>query len=254
MTITTAMTTERVCRICQVSFSPELLEIGFPGYQSQVPRFGPCCSKDCEDALLRPKPVVELRPVPADPEAALKAAGFDDPELFGKHLGNFERSTERLEGFWQLSAKFAGQKGSGRLSLALLGATGRGKTHLARGIARSWLRQGRDVRYVRLQPLIERCKGLMDGSQESPEQFIGQLCRFKGLLILDELGRSAGNTWDTNQVVYPLMDRCRALPTVVISNFTLGELEFHYDAAIPSRLNCCEVVFFSDDMEDFRRR
>ena len=263
--MTSAEALERVCPQCGLVFVPEMMEIGFSGYHSRVPRFGRLCSDRCvqaeeesrqEDAAEADRRLAEKyrrEMAGRDPEDALLRAGFSDKELFGKHLGNFERLTSRHEERWRQVYEFA-RGGADRQSLVMLGEPGRGKTHLARGIARSWVQLGREVRYYKLGDLIARCKELMGGGGESPEQYVAWICRFPGLVIIDELGRSAGNNWDTNQVVYQLADKRQGRPTVWISNFSLEYLADHYDEAVSSRLQRGLVIHFPSQMEDFRGR
>lgn len=253
-----------ICPECLEEFEPEMMEVGFGSYRSRVRRFGRLCSK-CgpgEDerraarAAVDAKDLAEIKRqqlAARDPEEALLAAGFADPDLFGQHLRTFERSTGLQQERWQVAYEFA----AGRLkrsNLAMLGHPGRGKTHLARGIACSWIMQGREVRYLLLGDLIAKCKDLMGRDGETPDQYISRLYRFDGLLIVDELGRSSSGDWVTNSVLYPLVDRRKSVPTVWLSNFPLEHLEKHYDSAVVSRLNKGQVIWFPEDMEDFRQR
>jgi DNA replication protein DnaC len=188
-----------------------------------------------------------------DPEEMLRRFGFRDSELEGKDLRNFCCPTALHADRLTLAKKFAGSR-TERPGLALLGSPGRGKTHLARGIARSLVLQGKEFRYWKLQDVIAECKRRFRSERETADDYIAWICSFPGLVIIDELGRSRGDQWDTDSVVYPLADRRMALPTIWISNFNLSALEAKYDEAVVSRLMRCQVVTFPDEMEDFRTR
>lgn len=242
-----------------MSFVPEMAEHGTGAFSVRVPRFSRWCSAECEAASAK-RADDEKRADAArfreemasrDPEEVLLKAGFVDQELFGCHLGNFDRSTKLLDDRWKVAYDFAAGKSSAP-ALSMLGFAGRGKTHLARGIARSWIKQGREVRYFTLIDIIARCKRLMNSGAESPDEYISWIGRFNGLVIIDELGRSGNGSWVTNSVLYPLVSQRKDRPTVFISNVSLEHLADYYDEAVSSRLSRSEVIWFPEEMKDFR--
>ncbi len=137
-------------------------------------------------------------------------------------------------------------------SMFFYGGSGTGKTSLALAIRNEAHATGRLAMYLTVQDVIGRCKMCMEsGSMETPEAYIQSICNFKGLLILDELGRTKGGDWDKNQVIYPLIDKRMDRHNLWISNYSLDGLASHYDEAIASRLQIAMVLNFSD-MEDYR--
>lgn len=262
---TAEMSADRICAWCGKSYLPELVEYGEGAFRVRVPKFAKYCA-DCgpnveqwqqeKDQILNARLVEEKRKQLSDqdPEDVLRSRGFFDAELSGKHLGTFIRKTALLEERWQVARDYA----AGNLretSLFFYGFPGRGKTHLARGIARSLIQQGEEIRYWKLGDIIAKCKALMNGGGETPDQYIAWICRFPGLAIIDELGRSAGKGWDIDSVVFPLLDRRQDLPTVWISNYPPKYLGEHYDEAVQSRLCSSKKIrhlAFPEDMDDFR--
>lgn len=189
-----------------------------------------------------------------DPETAMRRMGFDDDTLVGKGLHNYEARNDRQKRMLEAARMFAAGEAN-RFGLFMAGAPGRGKTHLARGIALHCLLQGKGFRYKRIQDLVAECKKRMGpDSSETPEQHVSWLCDFNELLIIDELGRTRGGEWDTDCVIYPLVDRRKSKPTIFISNYSLEQLTEKYDEAITSRLQLCTVMAFPKEMEDYRKR
>jgi DNA replication protein DnaC len=175
------------------------------------------------------------------------------PALDGKTLENFDQTTPEIKARLRVIRQYVG----GELgdTLLMFGAPGRGKTHLARGIMAEFARQGRRGIYWPLMQLIGKLKGLMNGGVETPDSYVDWLCRFQGLLIIDELGRSKGGDWDRDNVIYPLTDRRQNLPTVWISNYDTTQLESIYDGAIVSRLMAGRVISFPERyMADWRTK
>lgn len=158
-----------------------------------------------------------------------------------------EKHTKILSVAKEFDAKLRDKK-----SMFFYGKPGTGKTSLARIIVSKAKKEGRLAMYRTVQEIISDCKRRMeDGASESPELYINNLCRFDGLLVIDEIGRTKGGDWDKNQILFPLIDRRLDKYNIWISNWSLDELSKHYDAAIASRMQTASIIGFSD-MEDYR--
>lgn len=250
---------ERPCRKCGEIYQTEVIS-AFGVVIPKLPRCPECLAREqeaqeaveeAERVAAEERARAEIRE--QDPDVVLRRFGFLDRELEGKDLTSFSVPTDLHRSRLELAKRFSG----GRLErpgMLLVGHPGRGKTHLARGIARSYVRQGLEFRYWKLQDVIAECKRRFRSDRETADDYVAWIGNFPGLVIIDELGRSRGDQWDTDCVVYPLADRRMAKPTIWISNFGLAELERKYDEAVVSRLQRCEVVTFPETMEDWRRR
>lgn len=253
-----SMSVERRC-VCGAGYCTEVLEV-CGAVIPMAAKCPECLSAEAAERLLAEQArsaEVSARAAESvleqDPDAVLYRFGFRDAELAGKDLRSFSTPTALHGDRLDLAKRFAGGR-TERPGLAMLGSPGRGKTHLARGIARSFVLQGKPFRYWKLQDVIGECKRRFRGGSETADDYIGWIGSFPGLVIIDELGRSRGDQWDTDSVVYPIADRRMALPTIWISNYNLSALEVKYDEAVVSRLMRCQVVTFPDEMEDFRAR
>lgn len=175
--------------------------------------------------------------------------------LAGKTFDNFEATTPELVARLKFASQYAARE-TGKDSLLLWGSPGRGKSHLARGIMAEEAKAGTSCIYWPLMQLVAMLKGMMGKySIETPDSYVDWLCRFDGLLVIDELGRSAGGNWDRDQVIYPLADRRQHKRTVWISNYSPDQLTEIYDEAIVSRLMAGSVVsFLANHIEDRRTR
>ena len=175
------------------------------------------------------------------------------PHMVGKSLDNFEATGRELAARKKFALEFVD---SPRTRQAFFfGAPGRGKTHLALAIMRLWIERDRQAVYWPLMQLVEKLKSLMQpGSMRTPDQQLDWLCNFKGLLIVDELGRTRGESWDRDTVVYQMLDRRQDKPTIWISNFNFETLDKIYDEAISSRLKAGYVISWPSSINDYREK
>lgn len=206
-----------------------------------------------------PSPDSDLISDPDDPETQISVEGFlyrqgwhRNQSMAGKTFDNFKVDTEDQGSRLSASRKYAEGK-TRHKTMLMYGAPGRGKSHLARGIAaHRAINGGRSV-YWPLMQLIGKLKAAMDNPYSSPDSEVDWLCRYKGLLIIDEIGRSKGGSWDRDNVIYPLLDQRQNLPTVWISNWTPEELVSTYDEAIVSRLTAGHSMPFNKSLQDMRQ-
>ena len=105
-------------------------------------------------------------------------------------------------------------------AVVLIGAPGLGKTHLAVAIGTQQALMGADVRFVKVQALVNRVLEA-DGPRE--RESILKPLRKCGLLILDEFGYLLPNV-ETGPILYDLISaRYERGATVITSNKSVGE-------------------------------
>ena len=131
------------------------------------------------------------------------------------------RETKVTTSAVQVLKQYVEKPGSG---IFLFGPTGAGKTHLATGMMRALIEQGRDCQYVTMPELLMHLKKSFDPSQSSCEEDL--LANYStSILILDDLGVGPITEW-VRQIVHLLLDkRDRYLkPTILVSNLRLEEI------------------------------
>ena len=120
-------------------------------------------------------------------------------------------------------------RGEGPLWLTLYGPRGVGKTHLAIGIAWSWVEAGCYVIYQQIPRMLDELRGLYDKEKEKETGLtfdvrFEQLCTCH-LLVLDDLGCQRPTEWGDEKLDILVDWRwLRRLPTVVSTNAEYDDL------------------------------
>lgn len=126
----------------------------------------------------------------------------------------------------------------------LHGLPGRGKTWAAACCVLLALKRGESARFTTAKDLLDDLRAEYDGKGSGALKRAGGY----GLLVLDDLGMERPTEWAMEQVSALIDTRCaRHLPTVVTSNYPLGELGRRWGgmegARLVSRLRgACEEV------------
>lgn len=103
--------------------------------------------------------------------------------------------------------------------LCLLGARGRGKTHLAVAALRHWCERGREGRFVVVAEWLDRLQATMrDGALETRDQVLAPVLGAP-LLVLDDYGAERDTPWRAEELFKCVNHRyTQGLPTVITSN------------------------------------
>ena len=150
------------------------------------------------------------------------------------------------------SAKRYHLKELDKKSLFFHGPTGTGKTSLALLMMEAAKAEERRVIYRTVPEIISTCRLKMNPANAgTPDEYINDLCQFKGLLIIDEIGRSKGDNWDKKEILFQLFDSRQDKHNLWISNYSLNQLAEHYDPSIASRMQIAYMIGF-DGLEDYR--
>ncbi len=133
------------------------------------------------------------------------------------------------------------------LSLYLWGETGSGKSVLAVMILiQHWL-LNKPAKLIHYPEFIYRLTHTE--SQSENLKFIDEISFYKDLIVLDDFGAEK-LTDAVRQISYLLIERRDAymLPTIITSNFSLGEIDSTIDRRISSRIaGMCKVIEMTGD-------
>ena len=131
-------------------------------------------------------------------------------------------------------------------SLVMYGKVGRGKTHMAVGLLREWIKRGgvtghkyKPAKFIYFPQFLDDMRELFgdERSAQQAQHYETQLARYD-LLVVDDLGAERTSDWVIERVNV-LFDRRlhEGKQTVVTTNLlTLGDVEARYGARTASRL------------------
>ena len=123
----------------------------------------------------------------------------------------------------------------------LYGAPGRGKTHLAAGVANELIKKGIPCVYVKTAELLS---AIRENFKNGDKEVIITPLKVVDLLILDDLGAEEKQEWFIADVFRILDWRLEwLLPTVITSNLTIDEVSNRYGERIASRIKrMCRII------------
>jgi len=129
-------------------------------------------------------------------------------------------------------------------SLFLHGKAGVGKTVLACSLAKLYIRQGYEVKFISYPAFIMDLQGMFLYKDADAYGYAKEVACFKGELIIDDLG-AVKLTDFVRQITYYIINEreMKCLPTIITSNFGLNEIDEMIDSRISSRISgMCEVL------------
>ncbi len=137
-------------------------------------------------------------------------------------------------------------------NLLFYGETGLGKTFLCNCIAKDILDKGKTVLYVTAPQIFKKIEDFRFGREmiDTPNEQINMIF-LVDLLIIDDLG-SEFPTMVTSTELFNIINTriLESKPTIISTNFSLGEFQDNYSDRIVSRLfgNYKMMHFFGDDI------
>ena len=165
--------------------------------------------------------------------------------------------------FWDIKTEKSLDRYKDRLcSLFIHGKAGVGKTVLACSLAKLYIRQGYEVKFISYPAFIMDLQGMFRGDKDVygyakeiaryPEKIESGMREFgaiesswkkQGVLIIDDLGAVKLTDFVKNITYYIINEReMRILPTIITSNFDLNEIDKMIDPRVSSRISgICEI-------------
>lgn len=139
-------------------------------------------------------------------------------------------------------------------NLIMVGRTGTGKTHLSCAVARNVLNKQKYVRYITSEDMANDIAGAWKRADDSEASVIYRYVEYD-LLILDEYGlhdRFENRLQLVHKVLYARYDEGK--PTMLISNFTLEELEKDLGDRLWSRFQHDGLIVVECNWADQRKQ
>ncbi len=124
----------------------------------------------------------------------------------------------------------------GQDSICLYGDSGRGKTHLAVGVAREAKRQGYSVLALKSIDLLNRIKKTYETKNYDGEKEIMFILRNIDLLLIDDIGIEKSSEWAISKLYEAVDYRHKRKSTIFTTNFTGKQIKEKLGPAMVSRI------------------
>lgn len=187
-------------------------------------------------------------------EHLFKISGI--PALFSdKGLTDYQANNEQRSKVLNQARRFTDNHSANPLcSLIFTGATGTGKTHLAIGIIRTLINQGKHCKYTTLYDLLSSIKDTY--SKDNPrteEEIINDYIR-PALIVIDEAGMNELSKTDNNLLYRIINGRyVDNKGTVIVSNVDISLIKQNLGDRIIDRLRAGGGTLIDINCESFRR-
>ncbi len=152
-----------------------------------------------------------------------------------------EKQKEALSVLFEYVSSFNEVREKELNSFYLYGSPGRGKTHLAAGVANELLKQGVPCVYVKTGELLSAIReNFKNGDKEAVITPLKEV----DLLILDDLGAEEKQEWFIADVFRIFDWRLEMLlPVIITSNLTVDEVAERYGERIAERIKrMCRII------------
>jgi len=163
-----------------------------------------------------------------------------EKKLTEKITGKIQRIIPKK--FWDLETDKPLDKYKDK-SLFIHGKAGVGKTVLACSLAKDYIRQNRNVKFISYIGFIRTLQGGFI-RKEDVYGLADKVALYEGMLIIDDFGVSKTTEFVKDSVYGIINEReMSMLPMIITSNFDLNEIANMFDERISSRIKgMCEVL------------
>lgn len=169
-------------------------------------------------------------------ERAVADAGVP-PRYLSKAIDSFNVSTPERKKSWLAVKEFSDnldQSLSSGRCLVLIGGVGTGKTHLACGLVRKVVENGKSAKFTTVQKLIREVRSSWGTNQE---QAVINAITKHDLLVIDEVGVQAGSENEKNILFDIINSRYEEMrSTVIITNCDIDGIRSYLGERVVDRL------------------
>lgn len=120
--------------------------------------------------------------------------------------------------------------------ICLYGYPGRGKTHLAIGLARKLRSEGCTVLAIKSIDLLNRIKKTYDKRDDAEEIEIMNTLKRVDVLVIDDIGQEKGTEWVQAKFYEVIDTRHKRRPTIFTTNLGEEEMEKKLNGGLVSRI------------------
>ena len=164
-----------------------------------------------------------------------------------KTLAGYQASNQGQKRALKIAQRMAESEPDAGTSLVFCGKPGTGKTHLACGIANSWLAECRPAIFATVLSAVRSIKATYSRESETTED--RAISRLTGidLLIMDEVGVQLGTEHEKMLLFEVINERYQQMrATILISNLTQTELSNYLGDRVMDRFRECGAVVAFD--------
>lgn len=216
------------------------------GYTATVLVDGPVECATCMALKIRAEREAECERIANEAQGKQRRARLDrtniPKRMMDKRWADYQPANDRAADYLQICRDYATnwqQTSAQGANLIMTGSTGNGKTHLASVLCKQIAAENAvQPLYTTVSAMLRYIRGSFRKGCEYDESAAMQRYCTADLLVIDEVGVKLSSEYDKS-TLFELIDirYQESLPTIVISNLSIGEIEEHIDARLVDRLS-----------------